>query len=102
MLPVQFGKPAHEHVRVAVAADRAPVIEVKGELPVSAHHEIRLEACAGQAVDPRNIQPHRCPGRDLAGPVVVREGPFLRSGRGAWRGYLPRAELAAALPPDQT
>src|SRR5215469_1752977 len=49
-LPFQFRKLAHEHVGVAVAARRPPIVEVKGELPITAGHQVRLQARPGQAV----------------------------------------------------
>src|SRR5262245_50125152 len=49
-LPLELREFAHEHVRVPVAADRAPVVEVERELRVAADHEVRLQTRARQRV----------------------------------------------------
>src|SRR5574337_552077 len=48
--PPELRKLADEDVGVAVAARRAPVVEVEGELPAAADHQVRLQAGPRQAV----------------------------------------------------
>src|SRR5437867_2669857 len=50
--PLQIRQLAHQDVRVAIAARGSPIVEMKTELAVAAHHQIRLQAYAREAVVP--------------------------------------------------
>src|SRR5512133_3471602 len=50
LLPDQLAELADVNHRFAVPAGGAPVVEVVAELPVAAHHEVRLEPRPGEAV----------------------------------------------------
>src|SRR6516165_7786731 len=49
-LPPQLGQLAHQDVGIAIAPGGSPVVEMESELPVTADHQVRLQACACQAV----------------------------------------------------
>ena len=49
-LPVQFRKLTYENVRVSIAANRTPVVEVVGKLTITAHKEIGFQTRPSQTV----------------------------------------------------
>src|SRR5689334_7565033 len=48
--PLQFRKFPHQNGRIAIAANRAPVVEVVRELRVATRHQVWLQSRPGQAV----------------------------------------------------
>src|SRR5208282_1061342 len=48
--PFEFGQFAHKDVRIAVAADRSPIVEVVRELAVAADHQVGFQPRARKGI----------------------------------------------------